>query len=211
MNKSLYDASMWETKPKKVSILVPTRDLVHTSFSFCITQLVKTSIENGLDIYVFYDSSTILLNQRNKLIQQALDIGSDYVLWLDSDMMFPSTTLLRLLNHNQNIVGCNYLKRTNPQTTVAYKKLNDWDSWIPMRPQDNLIEVEGVGMGCILMNTLIFQKLKKPYFKFTYDKKENLWHGEDFQLLERLRKHNVKTFIDTVLSMEIKHLGVSAF
>lgn len=211
MKKSLYKGSLWKTKPFKVSILVPTRDMVNTQFSYSITQLVKTSSEAGIDVYVFYDSSTILLNQREKLIEMGKEIQSDFVLWLDSDMVFPSTTLLRLLEHNKDVVACNYYKRTNPQTTVAYRSLKDWNSWVPMVPEDELVEVEGVGFGCILMKTSIFKKVKKPYFEFTYDKNENRWHGEDFNLLKKLRKEKVKIYVDTVLSMEIKHLGTKAF
>lgn len=211
MKKSLYKSSLWESKPLKVSILVPTRDMVNSEFAYCLTQMVKLSSSSNLDVYVFFDSSTILLNQREKLIEMAKDINSDYVLWLDSDMMFPPTTLLRLLEHRKEIVGCNYYKRSLPQTTVAYKSLKDWDSWIPMKLEDDLVEVEGVGFGCILMKTSIFKKLEKPYFEFSYKKETKDWMGEDFNLLNRLRKNKHKIYIDTVLSMDIKHLGIKAF
>ena len=67
MSKSINNSSMWEVKPLKLSILVPTRDTVHSQFSYCITQLFNTTREAGIDAYLFYDSSTILLNQRNIL------------------------------------------------------------------------------------------------------------------------------------------------
>lgn len=211
MRNSMYKASLWSGKNTKLSILVPTKDTVYSQFAYCLTQLVKTTSEAGLDVYVFFDSSTILLNQREKLIQKALEIESNYVLWLDSDMMFPSTTAIRLLSHKKNIVGCNYMKRSIPQTTVAYQKLGDWNSWLPLEPQDRLIKVEGVGMGCILMKTNIFHELKKPYFEFTYQKKTKDWFGEDFNLLKKLRNKNHDVYIDTVLSMDIKHLGLFAY
>ena len=211
MSKSLYKGSLWSGKPIKLSILVPTRDMVHSQFAFSLTQLVKTTSEAGIDTYVFFDSSTILLNQREKLIEQAKEIKSDYVLWLDSDMVFPSTTALRLLNHKKDIVGCNYMKRSLPLKTVAYTDVTDWDTWVPLTPQNELVKVEGVGMGCLLMKTSIFKKLEKPYFEFVYKEKTKDWYGEDFNLLEKLRNQKYEVFIDTVLSMDIKHLGIYAF
>lgn len=211
MKKSLYKASLWNSKPFKVSVLVPTRDMVHTQFAYCLSQMIKTSNEAGLDVYLFFDSSTILLNQREKLIEKAIEIDSDYVLWLDSDMMFPSTVLLRLLEHRKDVIACNYFKRSLPQTTVAYRSIKDWNSWVPMEPKERLVEVEGVGFGCILMKTSIFKKLKKPYFEFTYKKETQDWFGEDFNLLGKIRKNNIKIYVDTVLSMDIKHLGIKAF
>ena len=211
MKKSIRKSSMWDSKQIKLSILVPTRDTVHSQFSYCLAQLYKTTSELGVETFLFYDSSTILLNQRERLIEQAKKVNSDYVLWIDSDMMFPSTTAVRLLEHNKDIVACNYTKRTKPLKTVAYTNLNDWNSWLPMVPQDELVKVEGVGMGCMLMKLDIFEKIQKPYFEFRYKEDTQDYFGEDFILLGKLREQGYDVYIDTVLSMDIKHLGIYAF
>jgi hypothetical protein len=211
MKKSIRKSSMWDSKQIKLSILVPTRDTVHSQFSYCLAQLYKITSELGIETFLFYDSSTILLNQRERLIEQAKKVNSDYVLWIDSDMMFPSTTAVRLLEHNKDIVACNYTKRTKPLKTVAYTNLNDWNSWLPMEPQDELVKVEGVGMGCMLMKLDIFEKIQKPYFEFRYKEDTQDYFGEDFILLGKLREQGYDVYIDTVLSMDIKHLGIYAF
>ena len=211
MKKSIHSGTQWTSKPTKLAILVPTRDTLHSHFAYCLTQLVKTTSEVGVDVYVYFNSSTILLNQREKLIEEAKKIKSDYVLWLDSDMVFPSSTALRLLEHNEDIVGCNYMKRSLPLKTVAYTDISDWDTWVPLSPKDELVEVEGVGMGCLLMKTKAFDSLKKPYFEFIYKEETQDWSGEDFNLLKKLRKKKYKIFIDTMLSMDIKHIGLYAF
>jgi len=211
MKKSIRKSSMWDSKQIKLSILVPTRDTVHSQFSYCLAQLYKTTSELGIETFLFYDSSTILLNQRERLLEQAKKVNSDYVLWIDSDMMFPSTTAVRLLEHNKDIVACNYTKRTKPLKRVAYTNLNDWNSWLPMVPQDELVKVEGVGMGCMLMKLDIFEKIQKPYFEFRYKEDTQDYFGEDFILLGKLREQGYDVYIDTVLSMDIKHLGIYAF
>jgi hypothetical protein len=202
---------MWESSNLKLSILVPTRDTVYSHFAYCLTQLYNTTREVGIDTYLFFDSSTILLNQRERLLEKAKQVKSEYVLWLDSDMMFPSTTAIRLLNHNKDIIACNYMKRTNERKSVAYTDLNDWNSWLPMEVKDELIEVQGVGMGCMLMKIKVFDKLQKPYFEFTYKEDTQDFFGEDFNLQKKLREENYKIYIDTLLSKEIKHIGTFAF
>ena len=209
--KSIQNSSIWDAKPIKLAILVPTRDMVHSHFAYSLTQLVKTTSETGIDVYLYFDSSTILLNQREKLIDEAIKMEADYVLWLDSDMMFPSNVVLKLLAHNKDIVACNYMKRSLPMKTVAYTDLNNWDSWLPMIPHDDLQKVEGVGMGCMLMKLHVFDKLTKPYFEFKYKEDTNDYFGEDFILLGKLRELGYDINIDTVLSMDIKHLGTAAF
>jgi len=209
--KSIQNSSMWDVKPTKISILVPTRDMVHSHFAYSLTQLVKTTSEAGIDVYLYFDSSTILLNQREKLIEEAIKVESDFVLWLDSDMMFPSNVVLRLLAHNVDIVACNYMKRSIPMKPVAYRDLNDWDSWLPLEPHDELQKVQGVGMGCMLMKTEVFKKLQKPYFEFRYKEDTQDWFGEDFILQDKLIKLGYDINIDTLLSMDIKHMGIYAF
>jgi hypothetical protein len=211
MKQSINNSSLWDAKQIKLAILVPTRDTVHSHFAYSLAQLLKTTSEAGIDTYMFFDSSTILLNQREKLIEEAKNIGADFVLWLDSDMMFPSTTALRLLAHNRDIVAGNYMRRSKPLKTVAYTDLTNWDSWVPLEPKDELIKVEGVGMGCILMKTNVFEKLTKPYFKFTFKEDSQDWYGEDFNLQHDLREKGYEIYIDTLLSMDIKHLGIYAF
>jgi hypothetical protein len=211
MIKSNFNKSIWDSKQTKLSILVPTREMVHSQFSYCLAQLLRTTSEVNLDTYLFFDSSTILLNQREKLIEKAKEVRSDYVLWLDSDMMFPSTTAIRLLQHDKDIVACNYMKRTKPLKTVAYTDLTNWDSWLRMEPYDGLVKVQGVGMGCMLMKTSVFDSISKPYFEFRYDEETKDWHGEDFLLQKKLRDQGYEIHIDTLLSMEIKHVGLYAY
>lgn len=209
--KSIYDLSMWKGRPSKIAILVPCRDQVHTVFSSSLTELVKTMTILGHDVHVIYDMSTILLNQRERLAQQAVDINADYMLWLDSDMMFPSTTALRLMEHRVPIVAANYMKRSIPLSTVAYEKLSDWDSWLPLESEGELATVEGVGMGCMLIQTAILKSIPKPWFAFTYQEATQDWMGEDFYFQGLLREAGYPIKIDMNLSRQIRHIGNWAF
>jgi hypothetical protein len=209
--KSKNNTSIWVNQPKRVSIAVPARDMVHSGFAFSLSQLIKTSESAGIETFLFFNSGSVLLTQREKLVNSSLEVESDYILWLDSDMTFPSTTLLRLLTHEKNIVGCNYMKRSNPQTPVAYKTIGDWDSWVSLDEQKDLVKVEGVGMGCVLTKTDLFKKINKPFFEFTYNKETDDWLGEDFNVFTKFRNVGESIYIDTNLSREIGHLGIYKF
>ena len=208
---SLYTNTIWEGTSTSVSILVPTRDTVYSHFSFSLCNLIKTTTQMGIDTHLFFDASTILINQRENLIGQAIAMKSEWVLWLDSDMMFPATTLLRLLAHKKDIVACNYMKRSFPFKSVAFTDTNDWESWVPLQSENELITVEAIGMGCVLMKTSIFQKLAKPYFEYTYQPKTKDWGGEDFTLFKKLNKVGYQVKVDTNLSNEIYHIGTYAY
>lgn len=208
---SVFKNTIWDGVPTSVSILVPTRDTVYSHFSYSLGNLIKTTTQMGINVHLFFDASTILINQRERLIQQAIEVKSEWALWLDSDMMFPSTTLLRLLSHNQDIVACNYMKRSHPFKSVTFMDTNDWESWVPIQSEDELLTAEATGMGCLLMRTSVFQKLNKPYFEYTYESKTKDWIGEDFTLFKKLNGLGYQLKIDMNLSKEIYHIGTFAY
>jgi hypothetical protein len=208
---SVFKNTIWDGVPTSVSILVPTRDTVYSHFSYSLGNLIKTTTQMGINTHLFFDASTILINQRERLIEQAIEVKSEWVLWLDSDMMFPSTTLLRLLAHNQDIVACNYMKRSHPFKSVTFMDTNDWESWVPLQSEDKLLTVEATGMGCLLMRTSVFQNLKKPYFEYSYQPMTKDWTGEDFTLFKKLNELGYQLKIDMNLSNEIYHIGTFAY
>lgn len=208
---NIYKNTSWSSDVTSVSILVPTKDTVYSHFSYSLSNLVKVSTQMGVDTHLFFDSSTILINQREKLIDNAIGIGSEWCLWLDSDMMFPPTTLLRLLAHKKNIVACNYMKRSTPFKSVAFTDTTDWDSWVPLDYSNDLRTVEAVGMGCVLMKTDIFENLQKPYFEYTYHPETEDWIGEDFTLFKKLKNLGYEVKIDMNLSNEVYHVGTFAY
>jgi hypothetical protein len=208
---SIYKNTMWSGVNTSVSILVPTKDTVYSHFSYSLSNLIKLTTQMGIETHLFFDASTILINQRENLIKQAIEVGSEWVLWLDSDMMFPPSVLMRLLAHNEDLVGCNYMKRSYPFKTVAFTDTSDWENWIPIQYSNELVEAEAVGMGCVLMKTALFKELQKPYFEYTYQPKTEDWGGEDFTLFKKFNKLGHKLKIDMNLSNEIYHIGTFAY
>ena len=211
MTKSVFASTQWEIKKSKLAVCVPTRDTMHSAHALCLVELIKFNTMNNIDTHVFMDASTILLTQRTKLAQMAIDFNSEYILWLDSDMTFPATTAVRLLSHKEPIVAANYAKRSVPCKSVAYKKIGDWNSSLDFNIESSLVPVEGIGMGCMLMKTKIFEKLPKPWFEFTWDDTQNNFLGEDMNLCKKISSLGYQVKVDTVLSTEIRHLGSYAF
>lgn len=207
--KSVFELSSWDISSQKVALCIPCREQVYTSFMQSYGELVKTSTKAGLNIVTIPDASTILLNQRNDLAQAAIDCGADWILWLDSDMIFPSTTLLRLLAHKRPLIAGNYMKRSLPLTTVAYPQIGDWENWLPLEMQGDTEVVEGVGMGVFLMKTSILEELPRPWFNFEY--RDGRYHGEDFYFQQLLRNAGYEIHIDMNLSRQIHHCGLWAY
>jgi hypothetical protein len=211
MTKSVFAASKWSLKKNKLAVLVPCRDLLHSAFAMCLAEMVKLNAMNGLDTHVIMDASTVLLTQRERLAAEARSVGAEYMLWLDSDMVFPASTALRLLAHKEDVVAANYVRRQLPAKGVAYETIGDWQNPLPFEPQDELVEVEGVGMGCMLVKTSILDDIPQPWFEFGWTPESNDWLGEDMIFCQKMAQAGNTVKIDTQLSMEMRHLGTWAF
>lgn len=196
----------------RLAVCVPCRDTMHSMFSYCLIQLVQWCNSSNQIVSVFMDSGSIISRQRQNLAQTALENGFTHVLWLDSDMTFPPNIGEQLLSHNQPIVACNYSTRTLPQKSVAYTKIGNWDSWLDKtNTSTRLVEVEGVGMGCMVTSINAYKNLSMPWFDVVWHDKFNDFLGEDFYFCEKLRSAGNKILIDTVLSNKIKHIGLAQF
>jgi hypothetical protein len=211
MTKSVFATSKWSLKKNKLAVLVPCRDTLHSAFAMCLTEMVKLNTMNSLDTHVIMDASTVLLTQRERLATEARNVGAEYMLWLDSDMVFPASTALRLLAHNEPIVAANYIRRQLPAKGVAYETIGDWQNPLEFEPQDNLVEVEGVGMGCMLVKTSVLDDIPQPWFEFGWTPESNDWLGEDMIFCQKMAQAGNTVKIDTQLSMEMRHLGTWAF
>jgi len=211
MKKSIFESSKWSLKKGKLAVLVPCRDMLHAAFAKSLTELVKLNTSSGIDTHVIMDASTVLLTQRERLGLEAQKVGAEYMLWLDSDMVFPATTALRLIAHNEPVVAANYIRRQLPAKGVAYETIGDWQNPLPFEPQDELAPVEGIGMGCMLVKTAILSKIAQPWFEFGWTPESNDHLGEDMIFCQKMAQAGYTVKVDTQLSMEMRHLGTWAF
>ena len=208
---SVFSSSKWSSKKGKLAVCIPTRDTLHSAHALSLVELVKFNTMNGIDTHVFMDASTILLTQRERLASMAVELDAEYILWLDSDIVFPATTAVRLLAHEEPVVAANYVRRQLPAKGVAYETIGDWQKPLPFKVYDDLVTVQGVGMGCMLMKTEIFTQIPKPWFEFGWSPASNEFLGEDMILCQKIAEVGHEIKIDTVLSQELRHLGTWGF
>lgn len=141
----------------KVLIAVPCMDTVPSLFCQSLAVLNKTE-----ECAIAFQMGSLIYTSRNNLAAMAVKNEVDYVLWLDSDMIFPSDVLKKLLedrNKGDIITGI-YYRRVAPFKPVLYSKLSiddkgcQWEG-IEEYP-DECFEVEGCGFGCVLTPTSVF-------------------------------------------------------
>ena len=157
---------------------------------------------------------------RNTLVEQALNINADYLLFLDSDIVMESPSdpnvalsqLYQIMNKSTNkddkdyksgrmISGLYRAKQKTGFSFAAWIKYQDKGFTPLTKWQGNLLNVDVVGMGFCLIDMKVFKEVPGPWFVW------NLPNGisEDFYfcILAKKYGYDTKVFSDVKLS----HLG----
>ena len=202
--------------PFRIAISLACMDQVESGFAYDLAKLMGYSgvvlvARDLADLRVNMLSSSILACSRNDLAHEAMQSGCTHILCLDSDMRFPMNSLERLLMHNKDIVGINYVTRKPPPGFVAFKK-KGWTNEEHVRLETNatatgLEKVEAIGFGMVLIKTDVFRKIPYPGFETWYDEKTTMWIGEDVDFCLKAAEAGYEIWVDQDLSKECAHIG----
>ncbi|MDR3526884.1 MAG: hypothetical protein P4L57_06355 [Rhizomicrobium sp.] len=184
----------------KIAVCYPSGDMVHADFALALAGLCLSV--HPIETTVVNTKSSIVAEARNIAVQRAQEAGADYLLFLDSDMVFPQTVLHRLLIHQKDIVGAVYTKRVAP-----YDLLGTMLAGAEPPGADGLVEMLRLPTGCLLIRMAVFEKLTRPYFHFAVDEEHGTMLGEDYVFCDRARLAGYRLWADFSLSQEIGHLG----
>lgn len=200
----------------KVLICLPSAREPKAGTLFDLAKLVNTTRDMLPDVKISFatGSSSLIHDLRRDLVNDGLEAGADWLLFLDDDMRFPPDALVRLLKHRRDIVGCNYVTRSIPPRPTA-KLIDDSHMRFTMVPtletDTGLAEVDALGFGCVLINIRVFKVMPQPWFSMPWVPQLQYHVGEDVFFCVAAGKHDFKVFIDHDLSKEIKHVGAFEF
>jgi len=185
----------------KILIAIPTSREIDIQ---CAASLIGMKRKGRIG--VFAPQSYAIDASRNLIVEHALEIGYDYILWVDSDMILPKNTLLRLLSHKKDIVSGVYsYKVINGENAVVkrYSKTEEDTyedvSLKEIRETKELMLVDGIGFGCVLTKVDIFNKIEQPWFKYEKDL------GEDIFFCRKAQETGIEIFVDP--TVKAGHVG----
>lgn len=195
----------------KVTLALCTNREVKAKTVASLLELVSYS--KNIDFHILVANRGFHIGEnRNYCVVQAQRNQSDYLFFVDDDMVFDKETLERLLAHEKEVVGVNsYSRCLPPSSTVGLMDKNgeymhpDKHPAIAMRIPDELFRCYFVGTGIMLIDMKVFDKIEKPYFAFTSDENGMIVHGEDGSFCEKVKKAGIDIWCDPTIS--IFHIG----
>lgn len=196
------EVSLGSRRPK-VGVVVPSGDLVHAKFMICLVSLFQYSLDK-FDMVIINPRSSLIGTGRQMGVDIAERRGCDYILFLDSDMVFPYTLLESLYERSQPVVGATYVKRLLP-TSWNHAELNGTPDL-----GSGLREVSRLPLGATLIKLDTFTGWEKPYFRCEYPTEgpeASMERGEDYYFCDKVREKGCQVFLDADVSKHIGHIG----
>lgn len=190
----------------KTLIAVPCMDMVDGMFAQSLARL-----ERAGDVLIEFEMGSLVHFSRDKLAGKALGAGADFILWLDSDMVFEPDLLIRLMAdiRGRDFVTGIYHYRKPPYAPVVWKTYRDpvidgesrlerYDDY----PKDGLFEIESCGFGGCLMRTTMIEPIVAKYTSLFMPLPKT---GEDMSFCARARNCGFTLWADP--SIQLGHRG----
>ena len=190
----------------KVLVAVPTFENIYPDTYRSIYELDKGGNEVVFDFVRGYDCAAA----RNRIAQKAMDTRADYVLMVDNDVVLPRDVLLNMLEDPKDVCLGYYAHRDannlysgkvcicKPGET-DYTMLYSAEELGEMRRRfEYKLQVHGGGMGCALIKTDVFRRIKYPWYRWVnYEGKARNSLSEDLFFCEQCHAAGIPVYVDT--------------
>lgn len=185
----------------KLTLGIPCMDFVPYDFFSCFTKMMNAPKHQVILSMV---KGTNLFKARNQIADSVTD--DDYLMFLDSDMVFEPDLIDRLIASDKDIVSGMAFIREYP-FDPAFSRLNADGLYEAYRDFEvgKLIEVDGVGMACTLIKRKVLDAMEKPYFEFIKNEKTGDIMGEDVSFCRKAKEKGFKVYVDT--NLEVGHIA----
>ncbi len=176
---------------KNVSIAIPVAQLIEPITVQSMLGLVNYSALNGINIQdIGVTKGQLIDDARNGLTETFLGTGTEWLFWMDSDMVFPKETLVELFKVAEEkkakmVTGVYYQRKAN-NFPVLWSRGSDLESGAKSGLGDKRAEYNkyvgsflfphpdkqepstchAAGFGCVLVHRSVFETLDRPWFKF---------------------------------------------
>ena len=164
-----------------------------------VKSLMQLEFDGSVDIV----SESLVYDARDKIAMDALANKVDWVMWLDSDIIYPSNIIRKLMSHNKDMVTGLYYKRTPPYTPCIYKLEDDKLKPYLDYPEHKLFKVEAAGFGCMLMKASVIKAVHDKFGGCFFP--VNGVGGEDLSFIRRAKDAGIEVWCDS--SIECGHIG----
>lgn len=190
----------------KVFIAVPSMDTLPALFCQSLALLQRAG-----DTKIGFEVGSLVYNARNNLARQAIKEEADWVLWLDSDMVFAPDTLQRMLKvcteNDIDFLTALCFRRKPPYTPCLFDRLEKVEKGASytalLSVPEGRFKVGGCGFAGVLMSLDVLISVGARFNGRLFDPIDGF--GEDVSFCWRARQCGYDIWCDS--DIEFGHVG----
>ena len=188
----------------RILLGMPTASKIPTKTVISLLQTVQKGVVDPMIV-----EGSLVYDARDFIAKYAAENDYDYLLFADSDMVFSSDDLKRLVEHDTDIVSGRYVTRRGENKNVAYTKVITRrrvpyrePKLIEDKDTSGYAEIAACGLGFCLIKVKAIRTMLKHY-KSLFEPKFGV--GEDIAFCLRARRCGFKVYIDR--DIKLGHIG----
>lgn len=190
----------------KIFVAVPSMDTVPALFCQSLALLQRAG-----DTVIGFEVGSLVYNARNNLARQAVKSEADWVLWLDSDMVFGPDLLQRMLKvcteNDIDFLTALCFRRKPPYTPTLFDRLEKTDKGASytalMSVPEGRFQVGGCGFAGVLMSMDVLLSVMAKFNGRMFEPIDGF--GEDVAFCWRARQCGYDIWCDS--DIELGHVG----
>ena len=118
---------------------------------------------------IYLTGDSLVTRARNKTVKKFLESDAEYLLFIDSDIIFTQQDIIKLRNNNKKLCGGVYLKKKLPYAPVCNRLLGQ---------EDGLHIMAEIGTGFMMIHRDVFADIKAKYPEHAYKNEGDEEKGE---------------------------------
>ena len=197
-----YDTSekLNNMSKKKILIAIPTaKNIEATTFKAIYDLIIPEGYETDFQFFYGYQVDQV----RNLIAEWVVKGPYDYLFAIDSDISFAPDTLIKLLNHDKDVVSGLYIQRIQGQHTLEIFEANDNGGFTHM-PYDKLkdkglTQVGACGFGCALIKKHVMVEIGYPQFVYKSAIDHAHTFSEDLYFAKMCQQKGFKIYADPTI------------
>lgn len=206
----------------KLMIATPAYDgKVFVPYAVALSETVLLLAKHNIEVQIHITTSgSLLVAERNRILQTFMDSDCTHILCIDSDLGWPAQAVLAMINHDVEFVAGVYPSR-GENSFMFRATLNPDESLI--KSDNNLLSMQYIPAGFMLLKRSAIEKMKEKFPELYYEPKAEsmkfakawmlfnteIWEGEfwgeDYVFCRKAREAGIDIWVDPLI--EFDHAG----
>lgn len=205
---------------KHVMIATPAYDgKVNVQYALSFAHTLHALQLHGIQVTpLVVASGSILVSERNKIIQAFWDSECTHLLCIDSDLGWPAQAVLAMLDADKEFIAGVYPARGDLHTFVFRPVLNEDNTIVS---ENHLLKMQYVPAGFMLLSRSLIEKMRNKFPELYYEPKHDIgeasvsayclfntevWEGEfwgeDYVFCRRAREAGAEIWADPLIQFD---------